>query len=112
MAIRQLLLDKACVTHYALTESRQNQIKRIMPLLSPVILDQLSPLVELQTWVHKVIMRGQYSAPLKSVLLEPVLEIKNQIMESGSGRWKKIAKEQYLRIFTKNHEELVEMAQW
>lgn len=110
LTLYQLLLDKACLSHYPLTESRRNQIMKLQPLLTPLLLDQLSPLLELKQWIYQLSISNQPTAPSKPILLETVLEIKQKILAEGNNKWKKIAQKQYPVIMTKDYKQLVEMA--
>ncbi|KAF5290976.1 hypothetical protein FQA39_LY14507 [Lamprigera yunnana] len=112
LALRQLLLDPACVTHYDITDSRKSQLAKLQPLLSPIIVDQISPLIELQQWLYRLTITDQPAAPHKPIILEVVLEIQETILRSCKGKWKKLARIQLPFIFNRDHQELVETAQF
>ncbi|KAF2883540.1 hypothetical protein ILUMI_22604 [Ignelater luminosus] len=111
LALRQLLLDPACPVHYDITDSRRSQLLKLQPLMSPVLLDQVSPLIELQQWLYRLAVTDQQAAPHRPILLEVVLEIKNKILEECGEKWKKIAREQLPNVFTKDRQQLLETAQ-
>lgn len=94
-----------------MTDSRRPQLLKLQPLMSPVLLDQLSPLIELQQWLYRLGVTDQPAAPHRPILLEVVLEIKNKIHEECGGKWKKIAREQLPNVFPKNRQQLLETAQ-
>lgn len=110
MTLRQLLLDPECPKYYAITESRRSQIMKILPLMKPIILDQLSPLIELKQWLCRLSVTGEPSAPPKPLLLETVLEIKEKILQQAGGKWKKIAEKQVPLIFTNDQNALQDVA--
>lgn len=110
LALRQLLLDPACPTHYNITDSRRCQLMRLQPLLSPILVDQISPLIELQQWLYHISVADQPPAPNKPVLLEIILEIKQNILGQCKSKWKQIARDQLPIIFSKNRDELMETA--
>ncbi|XP_018570966.1 zinc finger MYND domain-containing protein 10 [Anoplophora glabripennis] len=110
LTLRQLLLDPECSKYYAITESRRSQIMKLLPLMKPTILDQLSPLIELKQWLCRLSVTGQPSAPPKPLLLETVLEIKEKILQQAGGKWKKIAEKQVPLIFTNDQSALQDVA--
>ncbi|CAG9764398.1 unnamed protein product [Ceutorhynchus assimilis] len=110
LTLRYILLDPECMKYYPITESRRNQLTRLLPLMSPTLLDQLSPMFELKHWLCKVSCLQEYSAPPKPLLLEAILDIKECIMQECGGKWKEIARKQVGNIFTKNKESLKDAA--
>jgi hypothetical protein len=82
-----------------------------MMLLTPVLLDQLSPLIELKQWLSHVSVTEQVAKSPKPILLETVLEIKEKILQQSGGKWKKIAKEQLPVVFCNDQKTLMEAAQ-
>jgi hypothetical protein len=111
LTLRHLLLDPACQNHYTITESRRAQLLKLMMLLTPVLLDQLSPLIELKQWLSHVSVTEQVAKSPKPILLETVLEIKEKILQQSGGKWKKIAKEQLPVVFCNDQKTLMEAAQ-
>ncbi|XP_017771991.1 PREDICTED: zinc finger MYND domain-containing protein 10 [Nicrophorus vespilloides] len=111
LSLRQLLLDKACFEYYPITDSRRSQLMKLMPLLSPTLLDQLSPLMELNHWLCQLSVTELPSSNNKPFLLETILEIKNNILKQGEKKWKKIAKDQVDVIFCSDKEVLKTTAQ-
>lgn len=101
----------SCGRYYEITDTRRSQLMKLLPLMTPILLDQLSPLCELKYWLCQLSMSGQSTAPPKPVLLETVLEIRNSIMAQGQGKWKKIAKQQLTLTFGRDKEELMNIAQ-
>lgn len=83
---------------------------RLQPLLSPILVDQISPLIELQQWLYHISVADQPPTPNKPVLLEIILEIKQNILGQCKSKWKQIARDQLPIIFSKNREELMETA--
>ncbi|RZC36596.1 zinc finger MYND domain-containing protein 10 -like [Asbolus verrucosus] len=111
LTLRQLLLDPACQTYYTITEARRSQLLRLMMMLTPVLLDQLSPLIELKHWLSQISMSDQTAKCSKPLLLETVLEVKEKILEQAAGKWKKLAREQLSVIFCTDQKILMENAQ-
>lgn len=110
LTLRYVLLDPECSKYYPITESRRNHLTRLLPMMSPTLLDQLSPMIELKHWLCKVSCLQEYAAPPKPVLLEAILEIKESIIQQCGGKWKKIAEKQLGNIFTRNKKCLQEAA--
>ncbi|KAB0803780.1 hypothetical protein PPYR_00750 [Photinus pyralis] len=111
LALRQLLLDPSCPSHYNITDARRRQLMRLQQFLTPVLIDQISPLIELQQWVYRLSVADQPCAPPVPILLEVMLEIQDRIMATCEGKWKKIARQQLPQIFSKNHDDIVQTAQ-
>ncbi|KAJ8925944.1 hypothetical protein NQ315_009796 [Exocentrus adspersus] len=110
LTLRQLLLDPECPKYYSITDTRRSQLMRLLPLLTPVLLDQLSPLIELKQWLCRLSVMDQPAAPSKPFLLETVLEIKEKILQQAGGKWKKIAEKQVPLIFTNDKDKLQDIA--
>ncbi|KAJ8947878.1 hypothetical protein NQ318_010024 [Aromia moschata] len=110
LTLRQLLLDPECPKYYAITDSRQAQLTRLLPLMRPSLLDQLSPLMELKHWLCQLSVVKQSAPPPKPLLLETVLEIKERILQQAGGKWKKIAQKQAPFVFISNREDMQEVA--
>lgn len=55
-------------------------------------------------------MLEQTTAPPKPLLLETILEIKEQILQECGGKWKKIAEKQLSVIFSNDKSNLQEIA--
>lgn len=108
--MHQLLTHPSCSKNYFLTDSRRNQLVKLLPLMNPILLDQLSPLIDLKHWLCRVSVSDTSSAPTKPILLEPVMEIKQSILKEGEGKWKKIASRQVSVIFNTDPHELMEVA--
>lgn len=83
---------------------------KLQSLLHPVLLDQLSPLIELKQWLCHIAVSEPQSATQKPLLLEPVLEIKQIILSEAGDKWKNIAQQQLPIIFSTNRRELMETA--
>lgn len=83
---------------------------KLQPLLHPVLLDQVSPLIELKQWLCQVSVSDPPTATQKPLLLEPMLEIKQKILSEANEDWKKIAMEQLPVIFSTDRQELMETA--
>lgn len=111
LTLRQLLLDPACKEYYTITESRRSQLTKLMMMLTPVVLDQMSPLIELKQWLSHVAMVEQVAKGPNPILLETILEIKERILEQSGGKWKKLAKEQLPVVFCNDQKTLMENAQ-
>ena len=111
MTFRHLLLDPACKDYYTITEARRSQLTKLMMMLTPTLLDQLSPLIELKQWLSHMSIMEQVAKASKPILLETVLEIKEKILEQSGGKWKKLAKEQLPTIFCNDQKTLMENAQ-
>lgn len=110
MGLHQLLTHPSCATHYTLTETRRSQFLKLLPLMSPILLDQLSPLIELKQWLCRISVSDLSAASAKPLLLEPVMEIKQAITKEGAGKWKKIASRQVSVIFSTDPKELMDAA--
>lgn len=79
--------------------------------MSPILLDQLSPLIQLKQWLCRIsVSDASAVATAKSVLLEPIMEIKQSILKEGDGKWKKIANQQVSIIFNIDPKELMDVA--
>ncbi|KAK5648659.1 hypothetical protein RI129_003551 [Pyrocoelia pectoralis] len=111
LALRQLLLDPSCPSHYKITDSRRAQLMKLQQFLTPVLVDQISPLIELQQWLHRISVADQPCTPPVPILLEVMLEIQDKIIAECEGKWKQMARQQLSQIFSKNHAEIVETAQ-
>lgn len=83
---------------------------KLPPLMSPILLDQLSPLVDLKQWLCQIALTSTSEAKQNPVLLEPVLEIKQKILQQGEGKWKQIAKKQLPNIFIADQKDIMEVA--
>lgn len=79
-------------------------------MLSPVILDQLSPLMQLKHFLSQICMGDQPTANSKPILLESVLEIKKKIVSENEGKWKTLAQEQLPIVFCNDQKTLMETA--
>lgn len=114
MALHQLLTHPSCATHYTLTDNHRSQLMKLLPLMSPILLDQLSPLIELKQWLCRMSVSNTDSSATstKPILLEPIMEIKQIIFKEGDGKWKKIANQQVSVIFNTNPNEVLETAKW
>lgn len=104
-------MDLSCASKYGITSTRQNQLMRLFPLITPILLDQLSPLIELQQWLYQATMAGKPLAMNQPVLLETILEIKQGILNKCMKKFKKIARHQLPIIFNKDKNHLREIAQ-
>lgn len=94
------MLDSECPKQYAITNSRRTQLTKLIPLIKPVLLDQLSPLIELKQWLCQLSVMEQTNARPNPILLEPVLEIKAGIVKQAGGKWRTIAEKQRPLIFS------------
>ncbi|KAF7273666.1 hypothetical protein GWI33_013613 [Rhynchophorus ferrugineus] len=110
LTLRHVLLDPECPKYYPITENRRNQLVRLICLMGPHILDQLSPLAELKHWLCRLSCLEEYAAPAKPLLLEPVLEIKERILQECGGKWRRIAEKQLQYIFSDDRDTLQEAA--
>ncbi|XP_065166951.1 zinc finger MYND domain-containing protein 10 [Atheta coriaria] len=111
LTLRHLLLDKAFNTYYPITDSRKSHLMKIAPLLNPIVIDQMSPLLELKQFLFHLSVYNPQSAAKKPLLMETILEVKNNIIQQGHGQWKKIAKAQIDVIFCNDKEKLAQIAQ-
>lgn len=110
LALHQLLTHSSCATHYSLTDSRRSQLMKLLPLMSPILLDQLSPLIELKQWLCRVSVSDTSNVTTNSILLEPVMQIKQSILKESRGNWKNIANKQVSVIFNTDPKELMDAA--
>ncbi|XP_023019578.1 zinc finger MYND domain-containing protein 10 [Leptinotarsa decemlineata] len=110
LTLRHLLLDPDCPKYYPLTESRRNHLAKLLPLMKPTLLDQLSPLIELNHWLCRVNFLDQSAAPPKPLLIEALLEIKEKILRQTGGKWKKLAEKQLPVVFTTDKTLLFDIA--
>lgn len=83
---------------------------KLLPIIKPTLLDQLSPLIELKHWLCRLSMVEQTAPPTRPILLEPVLEIKESILQECRGRWKSITEKQLPNIFTNDKNVLKDVA--
>lgn len=104
------MLDEECLKFYPMTDNRKFQLMKLLPLMRPTLLDQLSPLLELKHWLCRLSMIEQTAAPPKPLLLETILEIKESILKECDGKWRKIADKQLPIIFTSDNSVLQEIA--
>lgn len=110
LTLRQLLLDEECLKYYPITNHRRVQLMKLIPLMKPTLLDQLSPLLELKHWLCRLSMVEQTASPSRSLLLETLLEIKESIIQECRGKWKKISSKQLPVIFTNDKSVLQDVA--
>ncbi|XP_066255153.1 zinc finger MYND domain-containing protein 10 [Euwallacea similis] len=110
LTLRYVLLDPECAHRYPITEGRRNQLVRLLPKVTPSLLDQVAPLMELKQWLCRMSCMEEFSSPPKPFLLESILEVKENILRECRGKWKKIAEQQLGQIFTDNNESLREAA--
>ncbi|CAG9813787.1 unnamed protein product [Phaedon cochleariae] len=110
LTLRQLLLDPECQSYYSLTENRRKQLAKLLPLMKPILLDQLSPLMELNHWLCRMNMMEQNAAPPKALLIEAILEIKDSILKETGGKWRKMATNQLPTVFTTDKSLLTNIA--
>lgn len=78
-----------------------------MSFLTPTILDQLSPLIELKQWLSCLSIMKESVSLSRPILLEPILEIKEEILHQTGGNWKEIAMKQLPVIFCNDKETLI-----
>lgn len=110
LTVRQLLLDEECMKYYTITDYRRSQLMKLLPIMKPVLLDQLSPLIELKHWLCRLSMLEQTAPPSRPLLIETVLEIKEAILQECGEKWKKIAEKQLPFIFTNDKKVLQDVA--
>lgn len=84
---------------------------QLLPLMKPTLLDQISPLLDLNHWLCRLSVLEQTSPTPRPLLLETMLEIKEKILEECGGKWKKIAEKQLPVIFTNDKRTLTNVAQ-
>lgn len=104
-------MDSECPKHYTITGNRQKQLIKLIPLLQPVILDQLSPLIELKQWLCQLSVMEQTATRANPVLLEPIFEIKANILKECDNKWKNIAEKQRAVVFSNDKTFLQDTAQ-
>lgn len=80
-----------------------------MMLLTPIIMDQLAPLMELKQWLSHISI-SQQTAKSRPLLLETVLEVKEKIVAEAGGKWKQIARQQLPIVFSSDEKQLMEIA--
>ncbi|GFG31584.1 hypothetical protein Cfor_04769, partial [Coptotermes formosanus] len=102
LALRQLLLDPRCPTYYDINEYRKNQLSKIQRFLHDILLDQLSPLVELKYWLAKLAASNPPVNTRRPLLLEVVPQVKQKLLEKNNKRWKKIANKHAEMMFCEN----------
>ncbi|XP_019768921.2 zinc finger MYND domain-containing protein 10 isoform X1 [Dendroctonus ponderosae] len=110
LTLRFILLDSECSHYYSITQSRRTQLCMLLHLMVPSLLDQLAPLVDLKYWLCKLTSLQEYAAPPKPLLVETIMEIKENILAECKSSWKKIAKQQVGIVFSQNRELLQEVA--
>ncbi|XP_060531559.1 zinc finger MYND domain-containing protein 10 [Cylas formicarius] len=110
LTLRQTLLSQEGHQYYSITANRRSQLTKILPMMNPILLDQLSPLFELKNWLCRVSCLQEYAPPIKPVFVEAILEIKEKILQECQSKWKSIAKKQALIIFTNNKEKIQQTA--
>lgn len=110
LTLRQLLLDEECPKYYTITDYRRSQLMKLLPIMKPILLDQLSPLLELKHWLCRLSMLEQTAPGSKPFLLETVLDIKEAILQECGGKWKRIAEKQLPLIFTNDKKIIQDVA--
>ncbi|CAH1958239.1 unnamed protein product [Acanthoscelides obtectus] len=78
--------------------------------MRPTLLDQLSPLIELNHWLCRVGVMEQSVPSSGPLLLETVLGLKENILKECGGKWKKIAEKQLPLVFNHDKQLLQEVA--
>ncbi|XP_052781219.1 zinc finger MYND domain-containing protein 10-like [Mya arenaria] len=98
LSIFQLLMSTACQQKYELDTYRKNTILKLRSFLTEPMLDQIPMLGELQRYLEHLSMMDP-PAPRREVILEQVPEVRDYILHSNEGKWKKIAKKQIKLFF-------------
>ncbi|WAR26277.1 ZMY10-like protein [Mya arenaria] len=98
LSIFQLLMSTACQQKYELDTYRKNTILKLRSFLTEPMLDQIPMLGELQRYLEHLSMMDP-PAPRREVILEQVPEVRDYILHSNEGKWKKIAKKQIKSFF-------------
>ncbi|XP_076448502.1 zinc finger MYND domain-containing protein 10-like [Babylonia areolata] len=104
-----LLMDPSCQEKYDLNSYRKNTILKVRSYLSPVVLDQLPVLGDLQRYLEHLSMMEPPPAR-KDLVLEQVPEIRDNLLRKYEGKWKKIAKQQMKSVFNPSDTQIREQA--
>ncbi|XP_052260834.1 zinc finger MYND domain-containing protein 10-like isoform X2 [Dreissena polymorpha] len=98
LSIFQLLMSQSCQQKYELDTYRKNTILKLRAFLTEPMLDQIPALGELQRYLEHLSMMDP-PAPRREVILEQVPEVRDTILRSNAGKWRKIAKKQIKSFF-------------
>ncbi|XP_043277518.1 zinc finger MYND domain-containing protein 10 [Venturia canescens] len=110
IGIRELLLNPTSGAYYEMTEFRISQLMKLQKYLQEHVLDQIAPLIELRRWLsHLTISRPTASAK-SNLIVEVIPKIRTSILEKYRKKWKKLAKHQSKCLYTKNTDEIINLA--
>ncbi|KAL4226154.1 Zinc finger MYND domain-containing protein 10 [Mactra antiquata] len=98
LSLFQLLMSQNCMNKYELDTYRKNTILKLRSFLTEPMLDQIPMLGDLQRYLEHLSMM-EPPAPRKEVILEQIPEIRDNILHTNDGKWKKIAKKQIKSFF-------------
>ncbi|XP_075209939.1 zinc finger MYND domain-containing protein 10-like [Lycorma delicatula] len=101
LALRHILMDERARQNYEIDDFRRNQILKVQRHLTEVVLDQISPLVELKYCFSYMEMgsAGAGGNIKKPFILEVIAEFRDTLLNKPSKFWKKIAEKQ-IEVFT------------
>ncbi|KAL8558833.1 hypothetical protein ACOMHN_031762 [Nucella lapillus] len=105
-----LLMEPTCQEKYDLNSYRKNTILKLRSYLTPVVLDQLPVLGDMQRYLEHLSMMEPPPAK-KDLVLEQVPEIRDNLLKKYEGKWKKMAKQQMKFFFSPSQAEIREQAQ-
>nr|XP_031838964.1 zinc finger MYND domain-containing protein 10 isoform X1 [Nomia melanderi] len=111
IGLRELLLNPKCAPYYEITEYRMSHLLKLQKYLHEIILDQISPLLELKRWLSYLSVSSSHSKVPQALNVELIPQMRTSIMEKYYKKWKKLAKHQSKFIFTTNKEDVKNAAQ-
>ncbi|KAJ1519303.1 hypothetical protein ONE63_004602 [Megalurothrips usitatus] len=111
LALRQLLLRDSCARMYDFSEFRRSQLQKALRYMTDPLLDQISPLIDLKQFLCHLQISSGPSSSKKPLLLEVIPEIRQNLLDMGSRKWRKIARKQSATFFHKDPATIQRMAQ-
>ncbi|KAK7863270.1 hypothetical protein R5R35_001477 [Gryllus longicercus] len=109
LCLRHLLLDPKCLTYYEFNDYRKTQLTKLQGRLHDIVMDQVSPLVELKQWLSTLSISTMPSSAKPPIIIEMVPQIRQNILRQNKGKWTKIIKQQMDTFFNKE-DQMIEVA--
>ncbi|XP_047119753.1 zinc finger MYND domain-containing protein 10 [Schistocerca piceifrons] len=110
LTLRQLLLDPKFPTYYDMNEYRKQQLLKLQGYLHDVLVDQLSPLSELQYWLSHIAVSQVPPTGKKPLILEVLPQIRESLLRRSETQWKRIAQRQVKVLFHCKQGDMAEIA--
>ncbi|XP_072506649.1 zinc finger MYND domain-containing protein 10 isoform X1 [Notamacropus eugenii] len=105
IALYNLLLSPECQPKYDLTGFNKNQLLKLRPLFTDILLDQIPNLMDLQRFLSHLELTEPLP-PKKDLVMEQIPEIWSRLEKKNGGKWLSIAKYQLKHVFTLSEQEL------